>query len=627
MLCLLVEAERNQAGFQVAGALRNTVLVLAGLLLLVLPVAAQIRFGEFSSNLNGTVSAGYNGGYGNDISSDHSLSVGGAGTLSGYYYNPNFVSFTVSPYLNQARDNSAYQSISNASGVNFSSNIFSGSHFPGSINYAKAYNSEGNFAIPGVANYTTHGDSDTFGVNWAEMVPGLPSLSASFQLGSSQYSIYGTSDNGTTFNHSFTLKSSYMLKGFSLGAYFGDGGGHSDIPQVLQGSSPEQTSSSNINYGFNATHPLPLQGSFSGAFSGSSYNSNFEGGSNSGTVDVYTATALFQPTQKFHFSTSVNYSSDLAGGLYEAIAGAGGAAPPLNLGQGTHSLELLANASYSVMANMQALAFADHREQYYLGDDFGASTYGAGLTYWRPLFGGSLNTALSLSDNTVSTSSANSLGLSATANFNRRFDGWAVGVGGSYSQNVATLLVTYVTSSYSYGGNLRRRWGKFGWSGGAAVSKTLLTELAGSSNSSQSFTTAINYTHWITANGSYAKSNGTAIQAGLGLIQNPVPQPIVPEDDLILFGGKSYSVGLSSNPMRRLTFGASYSKSISNTTLQGTMSANNNKQINAIFNYQFRKMYLTGGYSNLVQSFSASGLPPENISSFYMGVTRWFNFF
>jgi hypothetical protein len=38
-------------------------------------------------------------------------------------------------------------------------------------------------------------------------------------------------------------------------------------------------------------------------------------------------------------------------------------------------------------------------------------------------------------------------------------------------------------------------------------------------------------------------------------------------------------------------------------------------------------MYITGGYSRLQQGFSASGLPPEVISSFYMGVSRWFNFF
>ena len=130
-----------------------------------LPAVAQLNLGELSSTLDGNLSAGYAGDYGNQISSDHSMALGGSGTLSGFYYNPNFISFAVSPYLNQARDNSTYQSISNASGVDFSSTIFGGSHFPGSINFAKAYNSEGNFAIPGQASYTTHGDATTFGVN------------------------------------------------------------------------------------------------------------------------------------------------------------------------------------------------------------------------------------------------------------------------------------------------------------------------------------------------------------------------------------------------------------------------------------------------------------------------------
>lgn len=588
----------------------------------------QIRVGDVSTDLNGVVSAGYNGDYGNLISSDHSLAFGGSGTLSGSYYNPNFLNFEVSPYLNQARDNSAYQSISNASGVGVSTSIFSGSYFPGSINYAKAYNSEGNFAIPGMANYTTHGNSDTLGISWSELMPGLPSLTASFQTGSSQYSIYGTNDNGTSDNHSFLLRSGYMLKGFNLGAFFSDGAGHSEIPQILETSAPaESASSSTLSYGLTAGHSLPFHGSLAGSFSRSSYNSEYAGGSNNGTTDVYTATAVFQPTQKFHVSLGTSYSTNLAGGLSLAIVGAGGVAPEVNLGQGTHSLDSTATASYSVLANLQALAFADHREQYYLGENFGANSYGGGLTYWRPLFGGNLNAALTLSDNTVSTSSANSLGLNSTVNYNKRYKGWAMGVNFSYAQNVQTMLISYTTSDYSYGANLARRWRKFGWSGSGSVTKTLLTEVAGSANSSESFATALNYSHWITANGNYSKSSGTAIQGGMGLVQSPIPQPLLPNTDLILFGGKSYSFGLSSSPQRRMTIGASYAKSITNSDLQGITSLNDTKMINVLFNYQFRKMYFTGGYSNLVQSFSLSGIGPENISSFYIGVSRWFNFF
>ena len=122
----------------VKGAFQNIVLLLAGSFLLIPPAVAQLRLGETSNTLNGTLSAGYNGDFGNQgMPSDHGLSFGGTGTLSGYYYNPNFLSYGISPYVNQARDNSTYQSISDSSGVNITSSIFAGSKFPGSITYAR----------------------------------------------------------------------------------------------------------------------------------------------------------------------------------------------------------------------------------------------------------------------------------------------------------------------------------------------------------------------------------------------------------------------------------------------------------------------------------------------------------
>ncbi len=617
------------AALKVTGNFRSASFVLAGLLWLVLPAAGQIQAGDVNMNLNGTVSAGYAGDYGNLVSSDHSLAIGGSGTLSGFYYNPNFVSFTVSPYMNQARDNSSFQSISNASGVNFESSIFGGSHFPGSISYAKAYNSEGNFAVPGLANYTTHGNSDTFGINWAEALPGLPSLAANFQTGSSQYSIYGSNDSGSTDSHGFGIRSGYMLMGFNLSAYYADGNSHSNIPQVLQGSGQAETAtSSNSGYGFAVGHALPLHGAFSGTYNSSTVDSNFDGASYNGTIDTTTAVASFQPTNKFHFSVSTDYSDNLTGALFQQIASTGGVVVGLpSLGQESHSFDLLGNASYSVLTNLQLQAIADHREQYFLGQDFGANSYGGGVTYGKTLFGGSFNSAVTFTDNTVSTSSQNSLGFTGTVNYNRRFQQWVVGGSFSYAQNVQTLLVTYMSSFYSYSGNVRRRFGKLSWSAGASESKTGLTAQPGTTSGGESFNSAISYSRWISLTGTYAKSSGNAIETGAGLVTAPVPSPILGLNDLILYGGKSYGFGLGSNPMRKLTISATFGKSNSNTDLAGIASWNNTKQISTLFQYQFRKMYLTGGFSRLQQGFSASGGPPETISSFYLGVSRWFNFF
>jgi hypothetical protein len=54
---------------------------------------------------------------------------------------------------------------------------------------------------------------------------------------------------------------------------------------------------------------------------------------------------------------------------------------------------------------------------------------------------------------------------------------------------------------------------------------------------------------------------------------------------------------------------------------------NENDEYNALIQYQVRKLNFTSGYSRLGQGFSGTGTPPEVISSFYFGVSRWFNFF
>ncbi len=85
------------------GSLRVARMMQAGLLLLAVPVVAQVKFGETSTNLNGTISSGYSATYGNLTPSTHGWTIGGDGTFSGSYHSPNFLSFTVSPYLNQSQ--------------------------------------------------------------------------------------------------------------------------------------------------------------------------------------------------------------------------------------------------------------------------------------------------------------------------------------------------------------------------------------------------------------------------------------------------------------------------------------------------------------------------------------------
>ena len=193
--------------------------------------------------------------------------------------------------------------------MNAAASIFSGSHFPGSVSYAKSYNSEGNFGVPGVTDYTTRGNSDTFGITWAENLPDEPSLSASFQRGSNEYSVFGTDQNGNSTFHSLTLRSGYLVKGFGLGAFYQEGGSHSLIPQLVGSEEqPENVSSDSSGYGFNVTHALPMRGGFSTNFSRSEFDTGLLGSSYNGAIDTITSNAGIQPTDKLHLAVGANYS-------------------------------------------------------------------------------------------------------------------------------------------------------------------------------------------------------------------------------------------------------------------------------------------------------------------------------
>jgi len=595
-------------------------------LLLVLPLTAQVRFGETSTSANGTISSGYTATYGNMTGSTHGWTAGGAGTFTGYFHSPNFLSYNFSPYLNQSRANSNFQSISNASGLNLSTNIFAGSKFPGSINYAKAYNSEGNYAVPGLANFVTHGNSDTFGINWNENLPDAPSFSAGFQSGTSNYTVYGTSDEGKNSFHSLNLHSGYKWEGFSMGAYYTKGGAHSMVPQVVS-FAPADIRSTSDAYGFNVTHLIPLQGSVAASINRSDWNTDYAGTNTNGSIDIVNASAGVHPTGKLSVTATANYSDNLTGQIIQSVISAGGAVPGLNTNQSSNSLDLLTVATYTPVANLQTSGFFERRTQSFLGTDYGVKSYGGSAVYAHTLLNGTFNSAVTVTANSSEQNGQDSIGLSTSENYSNILYGWHLNESFSYAQNVQTLLVTYMNSFYNFSGNARRNWGRFNVSMGGGGARTALTEQNGVSNSSQNYNAAMGFGPWISANGSYAKSDGQALATGTGLVGVPVPVPVLPSDLVSLFGGKSYSFGLSSTPQKRLILEASYAKSTSSTSNSGINSANDNSQFNTLIQYQLRKLYFVSGYSRLQQGFSVAGTQPEIISSYYMGLSRWFKFF
>jgi hypothetical protein len=602
-------------------------LVQAGLLLAGRTATAQAKFGDFTTSLSGTVSPGYSAEYGNQTGSSHNWGLAGAGTLSGSYYNPNFLSYNSTFYLNQSRANSNFQSISAASGVNFTTAIFAGSRFPGSIGYSEAYDSEGNYDVPGLANYVTHGNSDTFSVNWSENLTNLPSLSAGYQRGSSNYSVYGINSEGRNGFDSVNLHSSYRLAGFNMGAYYTEGGSHSLVPEVTGDEEPAEINSSNDAAGVNVTHVLPLQGTATGSFNRSYWSSTYLGSTSSGTIDMLNATASVRPTRKLTFTTSLSYSDNLTGQLLEAVVAAGGVVSGANTNQASNSLDFLSVPTYTPEPNLQTSVSAERRSQNFLGETYGVTSFGGSVTYMHNVLQGTLNASLSVTDNQDDQSGDNTLGFSFSQNYSRLVDGWHVTESFGYAQNVETLLVTYMTSFYNYSANIRRNWGEFNFSAGAGGSRTALTEQAGATSESQSYNAGIGYGRWISANGSYSKADGQALQTGAGLVGVPVPSPVLPSSLISLYGGDSYAISFSSTPVKKLILTAAYARSITNISSGGITSGNENNEFSTLIQYQTRKLSYNSGYARLGQGFGNSGLPAAVVSSYYVGVSRWFKVF
>ena len=606
------------------GAILPAVLLLA----LALRAPAQVKVGEASMNMNSTISFGYTGDYSNDAGSDHSFTPSGIADLTGSYYNPSFLSFDIQPFYNESRVNSDFQSITASGGVNASAGIFSGSHFPGSISYSKIYNSSGNFAVPGLANYTTTGDSDNLGVTWGVNLEGLPSLHFSFSDGSSAYSVYGANAQGTEHQDAFSAMAAYNLKGFNLNGGYQYSGSRSLTPQFLTGEPSEQTNTSDNTLSFSVGHKLPWNGGVTGAVSRSDISSNSAGDTFTTTIDTATGGINLNPIRNLTVGTNLYYTDNLEGSLLSSLLAAG--LPPQDVAQqsSTNSLGLNSYASYDIPAlNLHLFANASRQQQSFLGVSLVSDSYYGGVTYSRTLLGGLFSGTVGLTQTSVSSNNQSLLGLNGSVSYTHQIQRWTLSGAFSYSQDTQTVLAEYTSSGHSYQGSLGRKFGRRSyWSANVSGAKSALGDLSGSTTTSQSYSTAFSFPVF-SISGSYSKSTGNALLTATGLVPTPVPLPVITPDGVVFYNGKSYSVGIGSHPLRGLTISGIFSKALSDTQSTQASSSNSNENLNFIAVYHLRKLDFQAGFLKFDQGFSVSGTPPTMIGSYYFGIKRWFNIF
>jgi len=600
--------------------------------MLAIPALAQLELGQnVGMTLSGDIGYGYSAAYGSQENSSHGTGVNGDGVLQGYYYNPKFLNFFVDPIYNRSQANSGQGSITDATSVNAGLNLFSGSHFPGSISFGEGFNSSGNYGLGVTPGLATTSNSHNFGIGWAELIPGLPPLSVHYSQSASSSSIFGTDQEDHSGSKNFNMNSSYKLDGWLMGARFTDTWTHVDLPSVITGNEGVNGDTNSKEFSVNTNHKLPLRGGFAASYGWSEFSGTNEGTTITGSNQVLNASASFAPTQRFTTQFQVNYNTNLAGEIEQQLVGAGAVNPAVNLGTSSYSISM---SNYDNVALTKALSVGfsvGHTQQEVYGETVSATHFSAVANYrfLKPLWG---TLVVYAGVNDQATDGGNQgAGLVAGANFNKRWSNTEISGSFGYAQDVQTILATQVTSSYSYTALAQRRLGRRGltWMGTFNGFHTGLGESTGESAHSESYGTNLGYKMY-NMGASYSRSSGTVLLTANGLVTPPGGiAPILPGNQYLMNDGSSYSFNFTSNPVRKLVVSTAYTKTINDgsATALAPGTYSNSKVFLVFTEYQFRKLMFSAGYTNLNQFVSASGLPRASYSNFYVGIQRWFRAF
>ncbi len=607
---------------------------LAALVLLALPAAAQVTIGD-NTRLSASGNLGYQyTGAIDQGQSSHGTGFDGNANITGNYYNPNFINFDVAPFYNRSQSSSVFGNLTNSSGVGAGVNLFSGSHFPGSFSFNKVNNDTSAYGVPGSdTGLASNGNEQSFGFGWSEIVPNLPTFSINYLDNNTDESLYGGSGTSSETDKTLNLNSNYMMDGWRLMAHFTHRNTDSSLPNFSEPDEPAATSnSSNNSFGAAAQHALPWTGNFGVSLTHLNYSDSYGGsasGHGSGGSTSINSNASFHPLDDFGASFTESYNSSLLGSVPEPVLNAGAPLNFVSLGS-FYSLLFSTDAYYMPITNLAIHADINHSYQTFLGETYSATQFGGSVNY---NFDRTLLKGLSFSFSIVDTAQQKTntgLGFVGTMNYDRKLSGWDISANFSYAQNVETASLIYTTSSYNYVSSVRRRLNDHtqflvGYSGAHSG----LTANAGTTSSAQRGFSTVFYRGY-NLSGYYTKSTGQAIFTATGLIPVPTTLPtqvLLSGNDVSQYKSEGWGVGLGASPVRRLVVNVSYSKSNGSTLDPILALYTNNTLINSSMTYRMRKLFLNGGYTRLAQDLGVEGTMPVHVTSYYIGISRWFNFF
>jgi hypothetical protein len=600
---------------------------------------AQVALGDLHATGNGRLETLYTGAWGNLPGTDtHSLGFGGTGIISGDYYNPNFLSFSLLPYYNRAQDNSDTQSITDASGYNGTLNIFKGSRFPGVVSFEQTWNQSGTFGIPGAATapgatglptfsgLTTVNNGHGFNIGWNALLPGLPTFSVGFGDTGGNSNLLGSTESTTTTNRNLNFASTYNLDGYYMSAGFVHLNNDTDFNGLENGETETATGASN-QYRFMVQGPIPYRRSnMSLNLTRSSYSmDDSDGGKDYGTTDTINGNVnLMFPRVPVQLTTV--YTDNLLGSIEQQLVSSG-EVPLVGLSTPeSRSVSVEASTFVNVLPRLMVGGYVERDQEFFAGQNFGFTRVGLtvnynfvhslkGLTFYGGLF-----------DN-VTQQGNTALGFIGNVNYTHYYGRWYVNGFFLYDQNTETLLAQYTTSTMNYGGTIKRQINPdLSWSSVVNLVKSGFEQIAGDSNHGESFTSMLIWKK-ASISGLYSKSSGVGILTSSGVVDTTLPTQVLPPGAATLYSGKVYGANISFYPVRHMIVSGAWSKAFGSTSSPILLTNSGNTNYYGFMGYEYRKLIFQAGATKFTQSISNSGTLPTMLTSFTFGVQRWFKGF
>jgi hypothetical protein len=146
----------------------------------------------------------------------------------------------------------------------------------------------------------------------------------------------------------------------------------------------------------------------------------------------------------------------------------------------------------------------------------------------------------------------------------------------------------------------------------------------GSSNRSEGFSGGFGYGR-LSASATYSQSSGISVLTAQGLVAVPSNVPV----SLIqptLFNARSFGFGGSAT-VKRMNISLSYANATSQVVDLVRPSSFQTRMLNGRLEYRLRKMYLNAGFTRFQQNFGVGRFAPTEQTTYFVGISRWFNVF